>query len=129
MRVLMLVLSLASVTGFMLPSAAVHVPRTMARQQPATMNILGPKKSNFDPDSVSEEAQKKTVTRLGVVWGVIGVTVAAITSSGKSFDRMNAPGYAEQAAKKQAGKQAIIDKAKAEKEAMRAKRAAAAATQ
>ena len=73
--------------------------------------------------------QKKTVTRLGAVWGVIGVTVAAITSSGKSFDRMNAPGYAEQAAKKQAGKQAIIDKAKAEKEAMRAKRAAAAATQ
>jgi len=72
----------------------------------------GNKDPNFDPDNVDPEAFKKTASRTAVVWGALGSIVYLVTSSGKEFNQMNAPGYAEQAKRTAEGKAAYLKELK-----------------
>ena len=72
----------------------------------------GNKDPNFDPDNVDPEAFKKTASRTAVVWGALGSIVYLVTSSGKEFNQMNAPGYSEQAKRTAEGKAAYLKELK-----------------
>ena len=83
-------------------------------QRPAVTMVLprGNKDPNFDPDNVDPEAFKKTASRTAVVWGALGSIVYLVTSSGKEFNQMNAPGYSEQAKRTAEGKAAYLKELK-----------------
>ena len=94
-------------------SAGVHssLPSRAAvnAQRPLMITPKGNSDPNFDPDKVDPDAVRRTVVKTGAVWAVVGGLFALVTSSGKEFNRENAPGYAEASAKKAAAKKASLD--------------------
>jgi len=94
-------------------ASAPTLPRA-STQRPAVTMVLprGNKDPNFDPDNVDPEAFKKTASRTAVVWGALGSIVYLVTSSGKEFNQMNAPGYSEQAKRTAEGKAAYLKELK-----------------
>ena len=112
---LALVLCASPGNAFIVPSAgraaAIVNPRGSASL--ILPNGKGYGNKNFDPEAVSEEAKKKTVGRTAVVWVGIGSVVGLVLSSGKTFDRNNAPGMSEITEKKAARQKQLLDEAKA----------------
>jgi len=87
------------------------------------MSLLGPGGGgdpSFDPNSVDPAATRRTAIGQAVVLGVIGGVFVLVKSSGKEFGLDNAPGRAEQAAKKEAEKKASLAAYKEKTEALKA---------
>ena len=62
------------------------------RRQAVMITPKGNSDPNFDPDAVDPEAVRRTVIKTGAVWAVVGSVAALVASSGKEFNKDNAPG-------------------------------------
>ena len=109
MRLFIFVLAAAALAPV---AAALVAPVASCRISSSTnrrsVMIIPPGNSdpNFDPDSVPEDAKRRTLVRSAIVWAVFGSAGALVASSGRTLSLDNAPGAAEQGAKKAASKKA-----------------------
>ena len=98
-----------------------RAPVTMMadRKSRAETRAVYNKNKVFDESQVDPEKVAFTARRTALVWVGIGSVVGLASAGGKSFDRENAPGYAEAAAQRVAEKKAYLDENKARVQALK----------
>ena len=106
-------------TSYRAPHATMMAPR---KSRAETRPIYNNNKV-FNEDEVDPEKVAFTARRTALVWVGIGSIVGLASVGGKTFDRDNAPGYAEAAAQRAAEKKAYLDENAARVQALKEKAA------
>ena len=107
------------------PTGVTRLRTALQIQSPQVVMILPKKQPGLNDPVASEEAMAKTKSRTAIVWAVVTATAALISSSGKSLDLAQAPGYTEQAAKKEAASKAYLEEKRLRMEQVKARAEAA----
>ena len=102
-------------TSYCAPYATMMAPRKSRAETRPVYN----KNKVFNEDEVDPEKVAFTVRRTALVWVGIGSIVGLAAAGGKTFDREQAPGYAEAAAQRAAEKKAYLDENAARVQALK----------